>query len=303
MNPVSQRNFIYFINPISGTANKSRLLQKITDETAQRKISFQIIYTTKEGDYAFLPQKIINEKITDVIICGGDGTIKSVVSFLLHSDVNIGILPVGSGNGLAHGSGIGGNVNKALQIIFSGKTKAIDGFFVNNHFGCMLAGLGFDATVAFEFAGRKKRGLFPYIKISLHRFFASKTFPFVISFDDYTIQTEALFISFANSNQFGSRIKIAPRASLSDGRLDVVVVNKKNKIITALSILRQIAFGKIQPSKELLVKRKNIFYFHAEKLTIKNPSLAPLHIDGEPCETSDTIEVKIIPGAIRLLTP
>ncbi|MBU3713423.1 MAG: diacylglycerol kinase, partial [Ferruginibacter sp.] len=217
--------------------------------------------------------------------------------------VNIGILPVGSGNGLAHGSGIGGNLKKALEIIFAGKTKLIDGFFINNHFGCMLAGLGFDAAVALEFAGRKKRGLFPYIKISLHRFFSTPAFPFIIAFDDYIIQTEALFISFANSNQFGSRIKIAPRASLSDGRLDVVVVNKKNKIITALSILRQITFGKIQPGKEIINKKKNIFYFHADKLTIKNPSLAPLHIDGEPVDTAESIEVKILPKAIRLLSP
>ncbi|MBU3715353.1 MAG: diacylglycerol kinase, partial [Ferruginibacter sp.] len=90
MNPASKRNLLYFINPISGTSNKNRLVQKITEQTALRKISFQIVYTTKEGDYSFLPEKIINEKISDVIICGGDGTIKSVVSFLLHSDVNVG---------------------------------------------------------------------------------------------------------------------------------------------------------------------------------------------------------------------
>ena len=222
-----QRKLLYFINPISGTANKGRLVQTISQKTTQQKLSYQIHYTTKEGDYSFLPKKIKDENITDVIICGGDGTIKTIASFLLQSDVNIGILPVGSGNGLAHGSGIGGNINKALEIIFEGKTKHIDGFYVNNNFGCMLAGLGFDAAVALEFAGRKRRGLLPYVKISLHRFFTSKTFPFEISFKDISIKTDALFLSFANSNQFGSRIKIAPRATLSDGLLDVVVVTKK----------------------------------------------------------------------------
>lgn len=297
------RSLLYFINPISGTIDKDRLVQLITRETQKNNIPFQILNTTKEGDYAFLPDKIKNENITDVIICGGDGSIQTIASFLLNSDVNIGILPVGSGNGLALGSGIGTNISKALKIIFAGNTKMIDGFFVNNNFGCMLAGLGFDAAVALEFAGRKRRGLLPYVTISLQKFFSSKTYPFEISFDDVFIQADALFMSFANSNQFGSRIKIAPRATLSDGLLDVVVVTKKNKIITALSILRQIIFGKIQSSEEVITKKKNIFYFHAAKITIKNPLLAPLHIDGEPCETSETIEVKVLPRAIRLLCP
>lgn len=167
----------------------------------------------------------------------------------------------------------------------------------------MLAGIGFDAAVALEFAGRKRRGLLPYVTISLQKFFSSKTYPFEIRFNDVFIHTDALFISFANSNQFGSRIKIAPRATLSDGLLDVVVVTKKNRIITALSILRQIIFGKIQASEEVVAKKKNIYYFHADKITIQNPSIAPLHIDGEPCETSEKIEVKILPRAIRLLCP
>jgi YegS/Rv2252/BmrU family lipid kinase len=298
-----QRVFLYFINPISGTVNKKKLLEIISTATKNQQIPFQIMDTLKDGNYSFLPEKIKAEGITDVIICGGDGTINQITSFLLSAPVNIGIIPVGSGNGLALGAGIGVDVNKALSIIFKGKANYIDAFNINDNFGCMLAGLGFDAQVALEFSTQKRRGLIPYVTISLKRFFTSKPYFFEILFDNHTIETEALFISFANSNQFGSRIKIAPQATLNDGLLDVVVVHKNNKLRTALSILKQITTGKIQTKESLSTKENGVSYFHTNELTIINPQLAPLHIDGEPTQSTPTIHVKIIPDAFKLLLP
>lgn len=296
-----QRSLLFFINPISGTKNKRHLTELIERKCHQQKITFEITHTNKEGDYQYLPQKIEVDKITDVIICGGDGTIKQIASYLLETDVNVGIIPAGSGNGLALGSGIGANFEKALDIIFRGKTEYIDGFYINKHFGCMLTGVGFDAAVAYEFSKQKTRGLFPYVKLSLQHFFKAKAYPFIIEWNGSRIETNALFVSIANSNQFGSRIKIAPKATLSDGLLDVIVVNSKNKIITALSLLHQISLGKIQEEKK--VSKKHVGYFHTEFVTIHNPALAPLHIDGEPVETSALLEIKIIKKAIRLLLP
>jgi YegS/Rv2252/BmrU family lipid kinase len=296
-----QRILLFYINPISGTKNKKNLTDLIEKKCEQYRLSFEITHTNKEGDYQYLPQKIKADKITDVIICGGDGTIKQVAFYLLNTDINVGVIPAGSGNGLALGSGIGANFERALDIIIKGKTAYIDGFYINGQFGCMLTGIGFDATVAYEFSKQKTRGLFPYIKLSLQHFLKAKGYPVIIEWNGSKIETNALFVSIANSNQFGSRIKIAPKATLSDGLLDVVVVNNKNKIVSALSLLHQISMGKIQ--EEDKVSQKNVGYFHAEKLTIHNPKLAPLHIDGEPVETSALLEIKIIKKAIRLLLP
>jgi YegS/Rv2252/BmrU family lipid kinase len=296
-----QRRLLFFINPISGTKNKKNLVDLIEKKCASNQIVFEITHTNKEGDYQYLPEKINAEKITDVIICGGDGTIKQIASYLLNTDVNVGVIPAGSGNGLALGSGIGANFERALDIIFKGKTECIDGFYINGQFGCMLTGVGFDAAVAHEFSKQKTRGLFPYVKLSLQHFFKAKGYQFVIEWNGNKLETKALFVSIANSNQFGSRIKIAPKATLSDGLLDVIVVNNKNKIVTALSLLHQISLGKIQEEKK--VKNKNVGYFHTENLTIHNPGMAPLHIDGEPVETSSLLEIKIIKKAIRLLLP
>jgi YegS/Rv2252/BmrU family lipid kinase len=299
-----QRNLLYFINPISGTKNKQALVELIHQETTNHNISYQIVHTNKEGDYQYLPDKIENENISDVIICGGDGTISQIVSFLLNTNVNIGIIPVGSGNGLAFAANISRDFKKAMQIIFAGTAKYIDGFSFNNKFGCMLAGFGFDAKVAHDFSKQKKRGLITYILLCIKNFFSIKSYSFTIEINQQKIKTNALFISIANSNQFGNHVTIAPMASLNDSLFDVVVVNKMNKLITMLSLIRQISVGKIK--SDIIDKNKiskGIGYFHCDKITIENHDNAPMHLDGEPIATENKIEIKIIPSAFKLLQP
>jgi YegS/Rv2252/BmrU family lipid kinase len=297
------RNLLFLINPISGTRNKNRLSDSIITETSKRNIPFQIIPTAMEGKYDFLKEKVALEKITDVIICGGDGSINHVASALIGIDVNIGIIPMGSGNGLAFAAKIPFNINKALEIIFNGKAKDIDAFYVNKNFGCMLCGLGFDAQVAHAFFNQKKRGLFTYINISMRHFFSSKYYAFNIMVNNNSFSTDAFFISIANSNQFGNYVTIAPRASLNDGLLDVVIVKKRNKIQTIFSLLKQISLGKIQTCPKVFEKDKGVYYFQTNHIIIQNPALAPLHIDGEPAETNSNIEIKVLPNAFKLIQP
>jgi YegS/Rv2252/BmrU family lipid kinase len=298
-----KRKFIFLVNPISGTRSKTKLVNLITDRTRAADIPFEIIDTRKDGDYSFLVQKIATALVTDVIICGGDGTINQVAAALLNIPVHIGVIPMGSGNGLALAAGISTNPSKAMDIIFKGNAAAVDGFYVNKHFGCMLTGVGFDAQVAHDFATQSTRGLWTYIKQSLRLFFRYKTYSFVIEINGEKISTEAFFISIANSNQFGNHVTIAPRASLHDGLLDVIVVNKKNKYFTALSLLRHIKLGKVKQPVGQKGHTAAIDYWQTTNIKIENPSMAPLHIDGEPAVTDRTIEVNIIPAAIKLLQP
>lgn len=297
------RKLLFLINPISGTRNKNRLLEAIKKETTKRNIPFQILPTAIEGKYDFLKEKISQEKITDVIVCGGDGTINHVAAALIGINVNIGIIPMGSGNGLAFAAKIPFNFSKALDVIFNGKASAIDGFYVNNRFGCMLCGLGFDAQVAHEFLHQKKRGLFTYIKISLRHFFCSKFYSFNVEVNNNTFKTDAFFISIANSNQYGNYVTIAPQALLNDGLLDVVIIKKRNKIQTGISLLKQIGLGKIQLITDLFKKDKGVYYFQTNHIIIHNPELAPLHIDGEPAEAKEKIEISILPKAFKLIQP
>src|SRR5581483_3002785 len=176
-----QRKIIYLINPISGTRGKSSLKEHITRETQNRNIPFEILPTAADGNYDFVRKKIQEEQVTDIGICGGDGTVNQVVQALADTGVQFGIIPMGSGNGLALAAGIPKASDKALEILFGDKSKFIDGFMVNNHFACMLCGLGFDAQVAHQFADHPKRGLSTYAKLTTRHFFTAKPYPFVIN--------------------------------------------------------------------------------------------------------------------------
>ena len=297
------QNIIYIINPISGTKSKEGLLQLIEKKTTNHNIPFQIVTSVAGGDYSFLSPIIKEQKITDVVIAGGDGTVSQVINSLMNCGVNFGIIPCGSGNGLAFAAKISKNPLKALDIVFNGNAVATDGFYINQQFACMLCGLGFDAKVAHAFAQQPKRGLVTYTKLAVRNFFSMKQYQFQLQLQGSIIHTDAYFISIANSNQFGNNFTIAPKASLSDGLLDIVIVTSKNKIGFVVDILKQLAGWNKLKSLSTIQQKKGVIYFQTEKLTIKNLSQAPLHIDGEPAQTPGEVIIEIKKKCFRLIQP
>jgi len=297
------RKIVYIINPVSGTKSKSDLQKFIEAETKQKDIPFFIFPSVADGNYSFLHSIINEEKITDIVIAGGDGTISSVVGSLLNEDVDFGIIPCGSGNGLAHTAKISRQPAKALDIIFNGKASAIDGFFVNDRFACMLAGLGFDAKVAHEFADHPKRGLMTYAQLTLRNFFSINPFRFELKFENTKLDIDAFFISIANSNQFGNNFTIAPKASLSDGLLDIVIVTSQNKVSFVLQTLKQMAGWNVLEASSVVTKKSGVIYFQTDKVMVINHALAPLHIDGDPAETPAKLAVEIKKKCFRLIQP
>jgi diacylglycerol kinase family enzyme len=121
--------------------------------------------------------------------------------------------------------------------------------------------------------------------------------------DETKIRVEAFFICIANSNQFGNNFKVAPKASICDGLLDIVVLQKTNKARAVLLFAQQIISGRVHHFSEAELHKKNILYFQTGKLKIENPSLAPLHIDGDPAVTSKEFLIEILPSAYKLIQP
>ncbi len=297
------RKIVYLVNPISGTSKKEGIKKLIEKETSAKGIPFEIIHTNAGGHYQLLHEKIRAEHFTDVVIIGGDGTVNQVTQALHDLPVQFGVIPVGSGNGLALAARIPTKPELALALIFEGKSKMIDAFLVNDHYSCMLSGIGFDAQVAHDFASKASRGLLTYTQQSIINYFRATPYQFEIKLENFSFFSDAFFISIANSNQFGNNFKIAPQASLNDGLLDIVIVQKMNKAKLPFAILRQIrGNNKLQQLVEDMTK-KNILYFQTPQITIRNLKLAPLHIDGEPRETAGELNIRILKDHFSLIQP
>ena len=294
------RKFLFLLNPIAGTGKKSVVTRTIEKKAKEKNISFEIAPTIPSGDYTFLKDKIESEQITDIVVAGGDGTLSQVTGSLLGTHVNFGIIPCGSGNGLALAAGIPRHPGKALDVIFNGRVSEVDAFTINDRFSCMLSGLGLDAQVAHDFAKQKKRGLATYVKQTFRNFFSAHPYSFRLVAKEKELSTHAYFISIANGNQFGNQFTIAPKASLHDGLLDIVVVQKMSKWQLIPAIWQQLKFGDVKENK---LNPKGIVYFQTRQLDIYNLEGAPLHIDGDPASTAEKFSIRIIPSAFRLYQP
>ena len=296
------RKILFFINPISGTRSKLQLEKKILKKCLEHNIVFEILLTAEDGDYTFLRGKVKKDKITDIVVCGGDGSLNPIVAALLNIKINIGIIPLGSGNGLAFTAKIPRSVDKAFDVIFNGKPSCVDAFLINDKVSCMLCGIGFDAQVAYDFSLQKKRGLGNYIRQSFKNFLSADTWPFEIEINNTLLKLDAFFICVANSNQFGNNFTIAPKASLNDGLLDIIIVKKMGKIKVLWSVFNQMKTG-VLTKEEKNFDKENILYFQAPSLKITNSKLAPLHIDGDPSQTYPEFNVQVIPNAFLLIQP
>jgi YegS/Rv2252/BmrU family lipid kinase len=297
------RHILYIINPISGTRKKGALRDLIESKTKAAGISYTIEHSVASADYSFLHPIIQQQGITDIVIAAGDGTVNQVIDALKNFPVQFGILPCGSGNGLAFSTGIPRDLGKALDIVFAGTSQKTDGFLINGKFACMLCGIGFDAQVAHDFANDPRRGLSTYIRMTVSHFFSAAAYPFTIEANDNVLEKEAFFISIANSNQFGNNFTIAPQASLTDGMLDIVVVTKQHKLSVLLQTLRQVGGFNQLIQKELAKANTGVLYFQTDKLRISNPGKAPIHIDGDPVPMSEQLDIQVLNHAFRLICP
>ncbi len=296
-----ERKILYLVNPISGTSKKAGLQKLIEKETTAQGIPFAIEATNAQGQYEHIRDRIQREQFTDIVMTGGDGTVNQLTNALRDLPVRFGIIPMGSGNGLARAAGIPTKPKPALAMIFAGKSKKTDAFYINDQYACMLSGIGFDAQVAHDFATKASRGLLVYTQQSIINFFKAHPFQFEVVIDGFSFFTDAFFISIANSNQFGNNFTIAPQASLHDGLLDIVIVQKMNKAKLPFVMLKHIrGNNKLQQLVEEM-SQKNILYFQTASLTIRNLKHAPLHIDGEPRETEDEFRIQIIRDCFDLI--
>lgn len=288
-----RKRILFVINPISGGKKKTAFNKQVLEVLNLEKFdpTFKI---TDHANHAFeLGKSAIDEGYDAVVAVGGDGTINELGSALLETDMPLGIIPEGSGNGLALYLGIPLNESAAIRRINRFETVEVDAGVVNGRHFFNIAGIGFDASVSDHFATENIRGPIGYLRsvINVLGKFAPSTYTLLIDGKEYT--KEAFMISVANSPQYGNNAYIAPQASINDGLLDVCVVQK-----FPLYLFPKMVFHLFTKSAD---QSEYLEIFPGKKITILRDGKGPVHVDGEPVEMGERLEIGIKPKSLRVI--
>ena len=220
---------LFIVNPISGTGKQKKLNKNLEKTLNYSLFNPTIVYTQHAGHATEMSREAIG-RYKYVIAVGGDGTVNEVVKALTGSETTMGIIPVGSGNGLARHLNIPMDMDEAIKVINKQLTERIDTVKINNELSVNVSGVGFDAHVAHKFAKNGKRGSIPYVKIAATEFQHYKTQAYKIVADGKPMFRNAFMISLANSAQFGNNALISPEAKIDDGLVDICIVRKPNAL-------------------------------------------------------------------------
>lgn len=286
------RKLLFIINPNAGKKNSAELI-KIIRLNLPHQIEYEIIVWKDKNHFEEINTLIRSEQYTDAIAVGGDGTVNQVAKTLLFSNICLGIIPLGSGNGLARSLGISLNTEKALNQIIQGKKIKIDSGNVNgNRFFC-TSGIGFDAQIANLFAAKNKRGVKTYIKISLSELFKYRSKEYTLNFNNQTIKRKAFLICVANIGQYGNDVFIAPQADMQDGLFHIVII-KPFKLYQFPYLLLSFLRKKTHLSNLVEI-------FTTTKITIIKNENNLIHYDGEPHLASENIVFENIPNSLNVI--
>ena len=285
---------LYIINPASGIGRQKDTEKIIRSEMDEQHWDSEIIISKKAGHAAQISREAAGQY--DIVVAvGGDGTVNEVGRGLIGSSSALGIIPTGSGNGLARFLQMPFKVNKAIQVIQQNLIKEIDVIKLNNHYSLNVAGIGFDAFISHKFAEKKKRGPLTYMQLISKEFPKYKSATYQLNIDGENMEIEAFLISFANSSQYGNNFHIAPGASIDDGLIDVCLIRDFPKY-SAPALLISLVDQSIDKSKyDKIVKARHISINHSK------PLLG--HVDGEPVKFGKDLQIEILPLSLKVAVP
>jgi YegS/Rv2252/BmrU family lipid kinase len=291
----TKKNILFIINPISGGKGKVRIPDFIDKYLDKNKFSPNFVFSEYVGHAAELADEAANKNFDIIVAAGGDGTINEVATQVLKHQKILGILPLGSGNGLARFLHIPKNMRQAIQVINQFKIDQIDSATFNEKSFFNLAGMGFDAHLSAVFSKDKKRGLSGYLKLGIREIFNYKSQQYNLNIDGVEYLRKAFAITVANSSQYGNDVYIAPGASVKDGLLDVCII--KPFPIIKLPVLSYVMLrGKAENSDMIeIIKGKEIH--------IKREKEGAVHIDGEPLQMGAEIKAIVHPGSLQVIVP
>lgn len=258
-----------------------------------QKYDVTIRFTNHPGHATSLASDAAAEGYDIVVAVGGDGTVNEVARALVGTGTALGIVPCGSGNGLARHLHIPMSTRKAVEIINKGEVDAIDVMSVNGQYCFCTAGIGYDAKVSAEYAKESRRGLMTYAKKAIEGWLEYEPEEYVIETNGQTLQRKAVAIVCANANQWGNEFHVAPKASLKDGLIDVMVISPM-KLHNAISV-------PVQMLGYSFDKNPDVEMIKTSQLTVSSEKPFPFHVDGEPVALEKELKITIVPSGIRVI--
>lgn len=274
----------FIINPISGTKTKKNIPELINKKINTDSFEPVIKFTTCAGNATDLAKQMVNEGFPLIVAVGGDGTINEVASALVHTNSALGIIPCGSGNGLARHLEIPLKIEEAIKLINNHKIVNIDYGTANDIIFFCTCGVGFDAQIGHQFAQSKTRGFFTYLKSVISEFIKYKAKKYKFKTKTNKFKKQAFLVTFANASQYGNNAYIAPNADIQDGLLDVCII-KPFPSYKVFEIGMKLMRRKINNCQ-------SVEFLRTDKIRIRRKKKGIFHYDGEPCYMKKKIIIK-----------
>ena len=290
-----KKRIIFIVNPISGTHSKETIPQLIEEKIDHSKYDYSIQRTQYAGHASQIAAEAARDGVDIVVAVGGDGTINEIGRALIHTRTAMGIIPCGSGNGLARHLNIPMIARKALDVINAGTVRTIDYGIIDGHPFFCTCGVGFDAFVSLKFSDSGKRGLLTYLENTLHESLTYQPETYEIENASGTARYKAFLIACANASQYGNNAYIAPQASLTDGMMDITVLEPFTVLdVPALSF---------QLFNKTIDQNSRIKTFRCQTLRIHRSKPGVVHFDGDPMMMGENVDVKIMKKGLQVIVP
>lgn len=288
------KKVFFIINKYSGTRYRPGAEAAILEVCRENHAPCTLEFTGGPGHATTLAAQAVAAGFKKVVAVGGDGTVNEVAQALLHSPVAMGIVPKGSGNGLARHLRIPLKITSALKCLFTSQPIAMDTLRINGKLSLNVSGIGFDGYIANLFGGDNERGLRGYARLMLREFRRFREFEAHIQMGEDHVDTDAFVIAIANSSQYGNNARIAPAASVRDALFNVSILKKMPPY--RLDFIYRFFAGTIDQSAYCRV-------IAAREATVNLRAPMYFHTDGEPCGKADRFVIEMVPASLRILSP
>ncbi len=290
---MSKKRLLFLVNPISGTRDKGPVISSIPSFLDSDRFEWQIEWTDHRAHAAELAAQAARNEVDVCVAIGGDGTVNEVARSLCHTDTALAIIPMGSGNGLARHLGIPLDPDGALRVLARCDIKPLDYGLINDMPFFCTCGMGFDAFISEKFAGSGKRGLLTYVENTLKGSLAYVPETYELVADGQAIVHKAFLIACGNASQYGNNFYIAPQASMSDGLLDVTIIEPMNMIDAPQLVMQML--------NKTLDTNSHVHTFQCKSLHVRRAQPGVIHYDGEPAEAGEDIDIRLVPKGLHVV--